>query len=201
MFKRIIHTIESSILCLRFPFLYPRNRFTGRGVEQKWFLKSYYKIDDELKDEARPWRTMVLRAKRVMLMILHKVDIIGRLPRYTELDRMPKGWRIAFGIDMCRDMKRALKKLPREVRRTYRIMDIKEKFGILHWYDNFSTFAIDYVKTYYEDLSWYTCIECGEPATYITKGWIMPLCGKCSKKLNKNVVHIDDYDDYCSSMP
>lgn len=29
LLKIIYNTIKSSILCIRFPFLYPRNRFTG----------------------------------------------------------------------------------------------------------------------------------------------------------------------------
>ena len=34
-FKLIYKAIQSSILCIRFPFLYPRNRFTGLHYNKK----------------------------------------------------------------------------------------------------------------------------------------------------------------------
>ena len=39
-FKLIYKIIESSILCIRFPFLYPRNRFSGLHYNN-WRIKNY----------------------------------------------------------------------------------------------------------------------------------------------------------------
>lgn len=52
---------------------------------------------------------------------------------YTELDDLPKGWRINFGEDICKEIKDELVKY--EALDSYRITQIKEKFGSLRWYD------------------------------------------------------------------
>ena len=39
-FKLIHRIIKSSILCIRFPFLYPRNRFTGLHYNN-WKIQNY----------------------------------------------------------------------------------------------------------------------------------------------------------------
>ena len=39
-FRLIYKAIQSSILCIRFPFLYPRNRFTGLHYNN-WRIKKY----------------------------------------------------------------------------------------------------------------------------------------------------------------
>ena len=41
-FYRCLHTIDSCYLCIRFPFLYPRNRFTDRHYNN-WKLSNYEK--------------------------------------------------------------------------------------------------------------------------------------------------------------
>lgn len=52
---------------------------------------------------------------------------------YTELDDLPRGWRINFGEDICREIKDELVKY--DALDSYRITQIKEKFGSLRWYD------------------------------------------------------------------
>ncbi len=135
-FKRKINPvywIPATILCIRFPFLYPRNRFTGKPTHL--------------------------------------------IPYYTELDALDKGWRKAFGIYICKDLKRALlEDGGRKKLRGYRIEQIKEKFGELCWYDhggNEETNRIIYKYTY---ISLHTCIVCGKSADYVTRGWIEPYC-------------------------
>lgn len=65
----------------------------------------------------------------------------------------------------------------------YRILQIKEKYGELRWYDNgIPPVMSDEYREWlnkYEKLSYETCINCGKPATHMTKGWIMPLCNDC----------------------
>ena len=34
-----------------------------------------------------------------------------------------------------------------------------------------------------EDRSFETCIVCGKPAEYLTKGWVLPICKSCAKEL------------------
>lgn len=111
--------------------------------------------------------------------------IFGLFPEYTELDSMPEGWRKAFGLQMCEDIKQALKKV--NALHKYRIMQIKEKWGELCWYDAQHNREIQDVINKYSNKSATTCISCGKSAKYRTVGWICPYCEEC---VPKNV----DYD-------
>jgi hypothetical protein len=113
-------------------------------------------------------------------------EILDRLlfiPTYTELDAMPEGWRKAFGIQMCKEIRSQLIKEHHLFR--YRISQIKEKFGGLCWYDETSSREIENIVTKYENLSYETCIICGKPATKITRGWICPYCDEHFPKSEK----------------
>lgn len=117
------------------------------------------------------------------------LDRICFIPTYTELDAMPDGWRKAFGLQMCEDIKQALLEAGgRKLLKSYRITQIKEKFGLLCWYDNGSVEKVykEIIPTY-ENLSQQTCINCGKPAEYISKGWISPYCKSCVKDETKYV--------------
>jgi len=105
------------------------------------------------------------------------LDRILFIPTYTELDDMEPGWRKAFGIQMCEEIKQALKK--HNYLYKYRITQIKEKFGTLRWYDEGAPKEVHDIIDKYENLSWDTCICCGKPATKITAGWISPYCDDC----------------------
>ena len=175
---------------------------------------------------------------------------------YTLLDDMPDGWRIAFGDEMVERIHQEL--VRHDYVDKYHVVQIKEKFGTLRWYDNGTPRGklsedyedIDYtpqghwskkfpdidrsqyyivedrdpdhyiswtergnmteeewekynlkavyhyrIYTYldkcrvqdiideYEQKSATTCIRCGEPARYSTKGWISPYCRKCAEEI------------------
>ena len=100
---------------------------------------------------------------------------------YTELDEMPDGWRIAFGRDICEEIRDELERAGYLDR--YRITQIKEKYGTLRWYDFGHTERIGReIIPKYEKISAHTCICCGKPATRITLGWISPYCDNCVPK-------------------
>lgn len=109
----------------------------------------------------------------------------------TMLDSMPRGWRLKFGEQMCEDIKEVL--LKANYLDKYVVVQIKEKFGALRWYD--SGIPEDYyeelqeVITKYEFLSSHTCINCGKEALYESQGWICPFCEECTKK----AIEEDDY--------
>lgn len=105
------------------------------------------------------------------------------IPTYTELNSMPIGWRKAFGIQMCKEIKQALKK--HNYLYNYRIMQIKEKYGSLRWYDTGAPEEIQTIINKYEDISYHTCISCGKPAKYLSTGWICPYCEKCAPRGSK----------------
>jgi hypothetical protein len=107
------------------------------------------------------------------------LDRILFLPKYTELDAMPEGWRKAFGLNICKEIKQELKKYKGALKK-YRITQIKEKFGGLEWYDWGSTEKMyKEIKPKYRSLSKQTCIICGNPATCISNGWVSPYCDNC----------------------
>ena len=64
----------------------------------------------------------------------------------------------------------------------YRIFQIKEKWGYLHWYDSGypnNSKVYDIVRKY-EQISAKTCVVCGKPATKMSTGWISPYCDDCA---------------------
>lgn len=108
--KKILGIINSIVLCFRFPFLYPRNRFSGKHeVYIPWIMKLHNWTYENI------------------------IQPVCFIPTYTELDAMPKGWRKCFGIQMCKEIKASLKR--HNCLKEYRITQIKEKFGGLRWYN------------------------------------------------------------------
>ena len=99
----------------------------------------------------------------------------------TWWDEIPVGWVKAFGEQMCDELLEILNKA--DYVDEYQIVQIKEKFGGLRWYDNgVPDIVWDEYKDWlykYEELSFKTCIFCGEPATRMTTGWILPVCDYC----------------------
>lgn len=101
---------------------------------------------------------------------------------YTILDEMPNGWRKAFGEMMCEEIKRELLRFGQKYLDEYRIMEVKEKFGSVRWYDNGYPVGskLGDIIGKYSTLSENICINCGKPDVPITgRGWYMPLCKEC----------------------
>lgn len=102
-----------------------------------------------------------------------------------ELDWMPIGWRIAFGDELCENINKLLEKS--NYVDNYRILEIKEKYGELRWYDggvptSISNELNDLLDKYSEK-SRHVCIECGNPAEIdYNKYFLLPLCEKCKEK-------------------
>ena len=115
---------------------------------------------------------------------------------FTWLDDMPNGWRKAFGLQMCEEIKQALlEEGGEQLLNEYRIDQIKEKFGYLRWYDNWTTKKVQEVIRKYEDLSARTCINCGKPATKISRGWICPWCDDCASEKLEDYTPISEFYD------
>jgi hypothetical protein len=71
---------------------------------------------------------------------------------------------------------------------SFEITQIKEKYGSLRIYTNFTNDDIEALIEKYEALSLKTCEECGEKGSprNIIKGWIRTLCNKCFRKLKED---------------
>lgn len=112
---------------------------------------------------------------------------------YTYLDDMPEGWRKAFGINMCEEIREVL--IKGNYLNNYRVAQVKEKFGELRWYDEGAPDSIyselqDIIHKY-EEISARTCIWCGRPATKISLGWISPWCDSCAERMGGKFRDID----------
>ena len=115
--------------------------------------------------------------KIIMWIDSQILDRIFILPTYTEWDAMPVGWNKAFGKQYLKDLKKQLKK--DKMLYKFRIMDLKEKYGTARLYINYGSPELYNIINKYESLSWNTCIQCGKPATYTSKGWVAPYCEEC----------------------
>ena len=104
---------------------------------------------------------------------------------FTWLDDLPEGWRKTFGLKMVKELDKILRKA--NYQNQYQITQIKEKYGVLCWYDNGVPTIIsnEYDKwlAKYEELSRHTCLICGKPGEIDYKqSWLMPLCKKHRKE-------------------
>ena len=199
--RRFCRTLNAIILCIRFPFLYPRNRFTGLHYNNWKLTDKIIQLRQEGEQVVffRPneprcdnliFATITYDSRKVfwskVLRWIHDNPLqwLHCIPTFSELDDMPNGWRKAFGIQMCKEIKAELKRHKGALKR-YRITQIKEKFGGLRWYDGYTTEKIIHeIIPKYEALSHKTCIICGKPATCISAGWVSPYCDDC--KSNKH---------------
>lgn len=105
----------------------------------------------------------------------------------TELDLMPKGWREAFGEQMCEEIDSELMTWPQEEREKFRITDIKEKWASLRFYTNLVSPDLNKIIEKYSLISRLTCILCGKPAQWITRGWYMPFCQECAEEQMQHI--------------
>ena len=157
----------------RYPFLAGRSRFTDEVVDR---TASHYDF-------------FVLRytdSKRE-----HETPPENLNSGYTELSNLATGWRKAFGIEICEDIRTVLLALgEEEMLYRYRIHQIKEKWGSMRWYSGLNPFGIrepglrlegfgagafrtkpaagesdrrwlSYVEEFYSSLAGHICIRCG----------------------------------------
>ena len=115
---------------------------------------------------------------------------------WTRLDDLEPGWRIAFGEQLCEELKDALAKA--DYVDKFRFSQIKEKWGALCLY-NFgcNQEAWDVIHKY-EKLSRYICGHCGKPATKVSTGWIYPYCDECAERFAKYKYFADINEFYRS---
>lgn len=158
-------------LCKKYPFLIPSNRWSGK------------RITDCAAGEKGYWPGA-------------PDDIPEYDYEFTELDDMPEGWRIAFGDQLLEELKDELVKA--NYLNDYRITQIKEKYGMLRIYDAGCTEKwYREILPKYVELSKHTCILCGEPAQWISRGWISPYCDKCAREISEeNKYHTGEYTNY-----
>lgn len=111
--------------------------------------------------------------------------------KFTEYDCIPYGWRKAFGRQLSKELKGALKKS--NSLKTFRFSQIKEKYGELCLYCFAASEEVYHILHKYELLSTGYCIMCGKPARYRTQGWIEFYCEDCIKKFVEDENEVNEY--------
>lgn len=104
----------------------------------------------------------------------------------TWADDMPQGWWDAFGEMMCDEIKKELIRC--RFLDEYEIIQIKEKWGMLRWYDNGipEDCKVWDIISNYSTLSENICAVCGRPdVPVMTRGWMIPLCIKHAEDKNE----------------
>ena len=152
-----------------------------------------------------PIQKYIIKIYNCLNKIINIVTISNIYCLYYDI---PSGWRNAFGMQLCKDMKHSLLyTYIREENISYKnifkyiiayckgikllyglqITQIKEKFGTLRIYVSHGTNDLHKVIDRYEHLSYNTCINCGKPAEYISNGWISPYCETCITDKNNAI--------------
>ena len=161
---------QNKRLCEKYPFLIPSNRWSGKRITEAQDGGYWLGSPDDVPE----------------------YDY-----EYTELDYMPTGWRIAFGEQLCEELKHVLEE--DGLMDEYRITQIKEKYGTLRWYDSYGSAKTDAVLRKYEAMSRHICINCGKPAEFVTSNWISPYCVDCCP-VNDRILPIEEwlsgFEDY-----
>lgn len=104
------------------------------------------------------------------------------------LEELPTGWRKAFGNQLADDVIALTKKYNFE--NEYEVLQIKEKFGGLRWYEGCVPQEMyaehnDLIQKY-EEMSYHTCVICGNAAEIPKKIYDQPVCDECRDNLKKN---------------
>ncbi len=116
--------------------------------------------------------------------------------KHTWADDLEPGWKIAFGDELWEDLSNAIKK--DQCEDVFELVQIKEKFGALRIYAFGHGDNVRDVLAKYEELSRYYCGRCGQPAKYVTTGWIYPLCDKCVELVHGYYAPIEQYYSFNS---
>ena len=96
------------------------------------------------------------------------------------IDMLPIGWEKRFGWKLVRDIDKWLRAHP-DIS-DYYIKEVKEKFGMLCWYDNAPEDLKNIIDNYIY-ISKHVCVECGANADFISTGYVLPYCNKCAERI------------------
>lgn len=149
-----------------------------------WVKRQINFIPHTLASSYLVWRFPFLKYSSDKGKVFHKSCWFWMLDTWnnTFFTEALTGWRKSFGIQMCKELKAALKRHGQL--HTYHITDVKEKWGALNIYDDGAPEEVHDILLKYEYISSRTCIRCGRRAKYMTKGYILPFCEDCMGQTN-----------------
>ena len=112
------------------------------------------------------------------------------LKKYNYLECLPTGWVLCFGKLFCEDLAVAIDV---DGIKNYQVLQAKEKFGELRWYDNGGE-TVQKVIDDYAHLSRHVCIVCGQMyVPIIDDGWVSPSCQDCYREV-RGISSTEDVD-------
>lgn len=92
---------------------------------------------------------------------------------------------LADGKDVYKWVKDYFAREPTDPYKGFQVLQVKEKFGSLRIYTNFSDEYVDGILDMVESISYKTCEHCGNAGTPNDSGWIVTLCVDCRIEYNK----------------
>ena len=121
-------------------------------------------------------------------------EMLKKYPELFGTDFDPRKTLMGFGFEVgpgwLKIIEKYLPELSEVVKENYlsdfRVVQVKEKFGSLRFYTNYSTDATDKVIEKMEEECDKTCERCGAPGTLRTDGWWQVLCDKCNAEIKGN---------------
>ena len=165
--KHITHPVYCTYMCIKYPFLYPRNRFSDRHYTN-WKLSDYissiykkYHIFDtdngkrkeynghewylKKMSENSKWYTWWTNwwAPAYIFILNRYYDLLSFfhfIPTYIEWDVFKNdcpGWYKRFGKELLKRLRKQL--IKDKMLYKWRIMDIKEKYGTFRLYCNYGS--------------------------------------------------------------
>ena len=103
---------------------------------------------------------------------------------------VPQGWR-ELCQELAVELDRILDTLSEEEKENYKLLQVKEKFGSLRWYDNGHNEKMHQLIRQYEYKAERICCVCGKMATKVTLGWVILFCDECVPE--GKTVDIDEF--------
>lgn len=121
------------------------------------------------------------RIIRIVFPFLTAYDSNGKVQKKTFWTSIPEAWRNRFGIEMCREISKELRRCERK---DVRALCIKEKFGVIDvTLTSYPGKILDILRKYIQ-ISAKVCYKCGGDADGHTVSWPYPVCRECFEAMD-----------------
>lgn len=212
----IRETPSAIYMCIRFPFLYPRNVYSGKHYTN-WKIRNkmsglynehhIFRTEDHSATGGSRFEIVENRWESRKYEIFYNfleflenfLGIFHAIPTHSLHTWIPEGWRKAFGVQLWKEIRHSLYKSGGwKAVCSFRINDIKEKYGELQIYPEATTSEVYKIIRKYEYISGRTCIICGEPATCETpvEYWKCPYCDEHAPVKSKYLLDFGIYNSW-----
>lgn len=169
---------ENRKLIEKYPFLIPRNRWSGKVPED--YDYSYTELD--IAEMSDAWVDKLLMP---MLEEIRK-ELVRAEKKREETPEERRKFAKWYCSDCGKDHDDYL--------HVWHILQAKEKYGTLRLYSTFEPGKVRKIIAKYERMSERTCYFCGKSADIISQGYILPYCKKCAKEHKvESYIPIDEW--------